>query len=553
MKKIIVLAAVLLLATGGVLVGYPKYKQWKHAHYLAQARQFLAQQDYRNAGLSARKAMDANPRSVEACRIMAEIAEAFRSPLAISWRQRVVEFEPGVAKNQLDLAKSALLQGNYEQADKAIRSVDPGAQNTTAYHQLAAVIAVAGKNIAKADWHFAQAAKLEPDNKLFQLNRAVLRLQATDQRVVAQAQATLEQLYQDPAYRKDALRHLTMAALKDKDFAKAQAFAKELQTDAVTAFDDRLLYLSTLKEGESADFAGYLAQLEESAAKNPDDLYALAAWLLNNQMADESFRWLGTLPAAVQAKPPAAIALADCYAFKRDWPSLQAMLQDKNWGEVEFLRLAHLAHAYREQNQAISAMSEWRAALKASGERLKPLTTLARMATGWGWDKEREELLWLIAQRFPGERWVFESLSDLCTASGNTRGLQKVYATLLVLNPDDVVAKNNFAALSLLLNTQTNKAHQSAREAYGRYPQNAAFASTYAYSLHLLGRTKEGLKLLEGLPPAKLEEPSIAVYYGVMLAATDQLEKAKKYVALAEGGRLLPEERALLAAAKGER
>ena len=553
MKKVIVLGVGLLLVAGGVLVGYPKYKNWKQRHFLSQARHYLAQQDYRNAGLSARKAMDANPRSVEACRIMAEIAEVFRSPLAISWRQRVVDFEPGVARNQLDLARSALLQGNYEQADKAIRRVEPGAQNTTAYNQLAAVVAVAGNNIAKAEWHFAQAVKLDPENKLFQLNRAILQLQARDQQIVARAKATLEQLYKDPTYHNDALRHLVMAALRNKDYGKAQAFSKELQADPISAFDDRILYLTALKEGASADFAGYLAQLEESAAKNPDDLYALAAWLIKNQMADEAFRWLGTLPVGVQAKPPAAIALADCYTVKRDWPSLQAMLQDKNWDEVEFLRLAHLAHANREQNQTIASLSEWRAALKASGERLKPLTTLARMVTAWGWEKEREELLWLIAQRFPGERWVFESLSDLCMASGNTRGLQKVYATLLVMNPEDVAAKNNFSALSLLLNLQTNKAHQSAREVYGRYPQNGSFVSTYAYSLHLLGRTKEGLKLLEGLPPDKLEEPGIAVYYGVMLAAAEQPDKAKKYLALAESGRLLPEERALLAAAKGER
>jgi len=38
------------------------------------------------------------------------------------------------------------------------------------------------------------------------------------------------------------------------------------------------------------------------------------------------------------------------------------------------------------------------------------------------------------------------------------------------------------------------------------------------YSLYLEGNAKEALKLLEGLKKEELEEPSIAAYYGIILA-----------------------------------
>jgi hypothetical protein len=58
------------------------------------------------------------------------------------------------------------------------------------------------------------------------------------------------------------------------------------------------------------------------------------------------------------------------------------------------------------------------------------------------------------------------------------------------------------------------------------------------------------LKVLEALKPDQLEVPSVAAYYGVLLAANDEPEKAAKYLELAEKGQLLPEEKALLAEAK---
>jgi hypothetical protein len=76
------------------------------------------------------------------------------------------------------------------------------------------------------------------------------------------------------------------------------------------------------------------------------------------------------------------------------------------------------------------------------------------------------------------------------------------------------------------------------------------FVSTYAFSLHVQGRSAEGLKLIETLKPARLDDPSVASYYGVLLAASGEKEKAQRYFEKAEKAPILPEEMALISEAR---
>ena len=64
------------------------------------------------------------------------------------------------------------------------------------------------------------------------------------------------------------------------------------------------------------------------------------------------------------------------------------------------------------------------------------------------------------------------------------------------------------------------------------------------------GRTPEALKLMQSLSAGDLKRPSIAVYYGFLLAAGGESLKADDYLAASGGGALLPEEKALVAQAR---
>lgn len=74
-----------------------------------------------------------------------------------------------------------------------------------------------------------------------------------------------------------------------------------------------------------------------------------------------------------------------------------------------------------------------------------------------------------------------------------------------------------------------------------------------AFALHLQGRDKQGLAVLEKLPPAQLAQPSVALYYGVLLAAAGNADQATPWLQIAQTkGRLLPEEQQLLSTALGK-
>jgi predicted Zn-dependent protease len=104
--------------------------------------------------------------------------------------------------------------------------------------------------------------------------------------------------------------------------------------------------------------------------------------------------------------------------------------------------------------------------------------------------------------------------------------------------------------LSLLSGKEVPAAHKQAAELYAGEPGNPVFASTYAFSLHLQGKTKEGLKVLRALKTKDLDNPAVAVYYGVLLSAAGEVQASKDYLDLSGKAFLLPEELALVTSAR---
>lgn len=70
-------------------------------------------------------------------------------------------------------------------------------------------------------------------------------------------------------------------------------------------------------------------------------------------------------------------------------------------------------------------------------------------------------------------------------------------------------------------------------------------------SLYAKGDVKGALQAMDQLSQDQLRDPSVAVYYGVILAAAGQKERAREYLRRATQANLLPEEKALVAKAEG--
>jgi predicted Zn-dependent protease len=515
-----------------------------------QAKLGLARRDYRNASLNARRALQVNPRNLDACRIMADLAERARSPYLLDWWRRIAETAPTV-QNKLMVASAALRsQGPpYPLAAQTLEELKGSAAGVAGFHAVSAELAIRLKRTAEAIAQFEEASRLEPTNELHQLNLAVLQLQSTNTGVPAAARATLERLRASTNVGAVALRWLVAESLRRDDLSTAEKFSRQLLADPRSVIDDRLQQLTILNQAKRPGFKDYLSTLQSQALTNAAEAYAISAWMISHGLTDDALAWLAACPAKLRAEQPVPLAMVDCYLARKDWRGLDTSLQEQKWADLEFLRFAFLSHAAAELNQRLAAEARWRTAVRQADDRLGPLTALLGLASNWGQNQAREDLLWQIASRFPRERWTLRELERLYLAAGNTRGLNKVYSTVASYGPQNFAARNNLAATSLLLKQNLPKAHEIAKELFSQHPDQAIVSSTYAFSLHLQGRTREGLTVLEKLKPEALEMPSVALYYGLLLSASGDLSKAARYLGIAQKAELLPEERALLAEA----
>jgi hypothetical protein len=96
----------------------------------------------------------------------------------------------------------------------------------------------------------------------------------------------------------------------------------------------------------------------------------------------------------------------------------------------------------------------------------------------------------------------------------------------------------------------TEQSHRLAKEAFDRAPNEVNCALTYAFSLSRLGKNAEAVGIVESLSPEQLHDPHAAVYVALLLAQAGQVEAANNYVAIADDGKIYPEEEKLLNEAK---
>ena len=546
MKKILVLAALLVVVALGIWLGLPAYRASKEKKFAAQAMEALVKGENRQALLNAQQVMVLNSNNVTACRVLAELSDLARSPNALVWRRRVAEIEP-TRSNKLMFASAAL---RYEQppfplAVQTLAELGDGS-NDVAFQLVSAQLALKQNRIADGEKHLQQAIRLEPANESHRINLGVIRLESRDAAVSAVARAELEQRTGNA----QALRALLVHHTSRRRFAEAEQYSAALLKLTNSVWSDKLEHLTVLRGAQSPQFDSFLATLQRSAATNVFAAAELVTRLTELGAATNAIDWVKSLPVATQKEPPLPVVVASAYFSLARWRELEEQLNAGVWPERDFVRKALLTYAVRKQGGTDAAAAHWRDAVKLAGERPELLGSLAQMANGWGWTNETESTLWRAAKDFPKERWPLESLQNGFLRQRHTRGVLEVNALMLERQPTNIVAQNNWASLALLLNTNVVRAHELARQVYERGTNNFAFVSTYAWSLHVQGKSAEALKLMDTLQPAELNDPSVAGYYGAILVAAGQKEKARTYLDRTTGAQLLPEEMQMVADAR---
>jgi len=532
-------------------VGFNAFHHWQERHLIRRAAAYLGGGDTKAAALSARRAFQMNPANADAARLLAQIADRAGDRNSLDWWRKVVDLQPHNSEDALALVRSALRVNDIATAEKTLAGLDETAKQTAGYHAASGRLAEIKKNSVDAEIHWLKASEIAPDNASYQFQLALTRLGMNSRAKRESACQVLEHLRADPKQRAAATRALVLdGRAQHQDPGRMQSLASELQSYPEALFSDRLLYLETLRQSHDVGFTSYLETLEREAASKPADLASLLSWMSGNETAAAAVEFAKTLPVESLSKWPVFPALAEAYASLKDWPGLENLARNTAWPPFDFLRRAYLSRALREQNQKLPSEQEWVAAQKAASAQPQSLLVLVRTATAWGWEAETVELLWLIAKNDDTKLEALQTLYQHYTKLGDTAGLYRTLLRLVEALPNDLTLQNNSAQVSLLLGVDVERARRIAAEINGKEPSNGAYVATYAFSLYSKGDIESALRAMNQLSPEQLRDPSVAVYYGMVLAAAGQKEKAREYLGRSDQVNLLPEEKALVAKAQ---
>ncbi len=550
-------AFVVAILLGGAFLGYGSklYRDWHRNRLLHLAASMLQEEKFNEAKQTAREVVKLDPDSLPAYYILAEAAEKQNLEEAISWRTRIARLLPKDADSQLNLASAALRFGKLDLARKAVDQVTPSDRDAAAFHVVAGWLARAEGNFAEQEEQFAAAVKREPSNDLYQFNLAALQIQSNDSQKSARARDTLNRLTKLATFRTGALRALLNDAVARNDVAAADNFAQQLQMSQEVTFADYLLCLNFYRKLDEKKFRLLLERVKPFAVQHPSDLASLMNWMNENGLASDVVKWVDRLPPDELGSPPASIAVADAYANVRNWSRLKRWTRTGAWGESEYLRLAYQAIAARrsQQNSADTEFETvWRSAEQATNEQPKRELDLARLASKWNLNKESEQLWLRVAENPQMRREAFDALRRFYRVNNNLEKLYDVLHRLHESSPNEAPITADLARLGLNIDQNTKQSYDLAKEAYDRAPNEANCALTYAFSLSRLGRSAEGLKIIQKLPTDQLYDPHGAVYVALLLLEANQTDAAKEYIDTTDDSKIYLEEKKLLEEARNK-
>lgn len=517
---------------------------------MREAHESVERGEQRRATIAAQRVFDLDSSNIDACRTLADLAEKRNDVTAIEWRRRVTLLEPSSLQDRLALATTALKFNRFSLAAEALDEVSATDKHTADYHTAAARVDIATGDLATAESHLIEAARLAPDDPRRQLHLALFQLESPYPQKQQQGWTSAIKLKEEPSVRGDALRGLIVYAAGQHNSAMALDLGRELRSLPGGTFNDRVLYLSTLKGTADPSTEAYLANLQAEAASNTEKVAQLIAWMNSHGVASAGVKWAATLDATTLADMQVRLALADAYTQLRDWPALQQLAAKNDWGEFQFLSLALMARVAYETGDNAEFEKRWAAALRGARENAQSANILERVASGWGWDQEAVEVLWALTEKPELQRDALQTLYGYYSKERDTPGLYRVLARLLKATPNDAKVKNNFAQLALLLNTDVSRAQAMAKQLYQADPTNPIFVSTYAFSLYRAGDFTEALKTMNSLSANQLRDPSVAAYYGIILSSAGHRDQAQVFLDLGDKARLLPEEKKLVAQAR---
>lgn len=352
-----------------------------------------------------------------------------------------------------------------------------------------------------------------------------------------------------------AMEPLWSAALRSADSARLYKAARLIwQADPKNVpARDRFILLALLTRHE-ADAPRRLA--EALRKESPDDGEIAAAHglaLVQEGKAEEAVAQMKRLQPEQLRAPRAALYYGICLAAAGQADKAEQYLADGAPAALfpEEKALVEILKAAGQGHEAGSTSPGWEQAVALAEVRPDWLEMLARMAMARGSTDQAGATLWKLAKTKDCPRWALEYLWKAANREADTPHLYEASKLLSAADPANLEARTRFIYLSLLMHRESDFPNRYAESLYREHPTNPDVVTTFGLSLFQQGRTKEAIASMAALKADQLKEPKAALYYGVFLAASGKMEEAERYFVLGTAAAQFPEEKALVARARG--
>jgi len=446
------------------------------------------------------------------------------------WKRFSIDPADATTRQQLTAWESS--RGNTSGLNRLFsRIVEVSPQDTNAKNNFAYTSLLLGTNLDRAFEIARDNYKIEPKNRdyLGTLSFALYKQGKPQDALQTLDSAGIGALI-DP-------ERLLMRALYLAELGKTQEASDVLASIRVTSLplpEERRLHetvLTLIAKGEREQ--GNVARLASLTAQH-------------SNTGNDRKSWITMLPEAFRKSPPVSMELADSFYASDDFRGLENVLKSDRWEQNDFLRLALLAYAQRNQSRDSDARATWRTALASAGNNNANLSALTEMCERWGWQQERIELFSRVFQRDPLNEKVFVELSEHYTKTGQTAELARLYEQRCDASPGDLDAKCRLAYYSLLTGNNVSRAHVLAREAYDAAPEDAFRTKVYAFSLFKQSRTSDSWRILEPLPDKKESgQAQTSLLKANILVQRKDEQQAKACLERFDASSALPEETSL--------
>jgi hypothetical protein len=531
-----------------------QFRSWQ-SHLTSQTAETAFQaRRFQEAAVAARRAIQLDRNNRQAIDILAKLSAVVSPENEVRWRQRLVELDPDSSDALFDLVQAAIDARQIQTGLDALGKV-PSKDRHLRFYRLAAGLALVAEDQAQALELYRKGLNEPGADKADRFNVAALDLTIGDSTRAAAAEKELVTLSTDPELAVKCHRLLASHSITVKDFASARPHVDYLLGVERVDFQDVVMALDLFSFVDRAKFDQLLANCFTRFQKEALPASQIVRWLNAKGLLDEAKASPGKVAAAVAMDPVFRTAYADTLTQLKDWKALQEWTSGRDWGPDDYLRVAYQLQARRElKSITVSEIQVgWDQALAKTQQRADWIAALYSLAVEWEWRPEAEKALWAAANGQAHQMEALRALWKTYHQEKNTRGLFRVANRMLELRGADKAIKNNVVMLGSLLGIDNSLFRQWAKENWeddhGAHPE---FATTYAYMLFQNGKMDDAIGVLSKLSADALNNPSDALYAGVIRATAGDRQDARRLLEIASSGDLLPEEQKLLSQSRSK-